>query len=273
LKANIASGFRAPNLAELTSNGAHEGTNRFEYGSQDLQSERSFQADLGALLDFEHISINLSGFYNRVNNFIYYSKVQSTFGGDSLVNIDGEDLFAFQFNQNNAQLSGLELDIDFHPHPLDWLHFQNKISYVRGSFIQSVEGVKNLPLVPAPRWTSELRGNFEKVGKSLSNVYMRFEADHNFRQNRPFLAYDTETETPSYTLLNAGFGADIQRKSKKIFSLHFTALNIADKAYQNHLSRLKYTDNNNVTGRQGVFNMGRNFSIKLNVPFSFNTKK
>jgi hypothetical protein len=26
----VASGFRAPNLAELTSNGVHEGTNRYE---------------------------------------------------------------------------------------------------------------------------------------------------------------------------------------------------------------------------------------------------
>jgi iron complex outermembrane receptor protein len=102
---------------------------------------------------------------------------------------------------------------------------------------------------------------------------VRFEADHNFRQNRPFYAYNTETETPSYTLLNAGAGADVRSKKKTVFSIHFTALNLADKAYQNHLSRLKYTDVNNVTGRQGVFNSGRNFSVKLNVPFSFTSKK
>ena len=273
LKANIASGFRAPNLAELASNGAHEGTNRFEHGSQNLKSEKSLQADLGAVLDFEHISISLSGFYNRVNDFIYYRKLEGVNGGDSLVNVDGEDLMAFQFSQNNAQLSGLELDVDLHPHPLDWLHFQNKISYVRGSFRQLVDGTDNLPLIPAPRWNSELRGNFEKVGKNLSNAYVRFEADHNFRQNKPFYGYNTETVTHSYTLLNAGIGADIQSKNRTIFSLHFTALNIADQSYQNHLSRLKYTDMNNVTGRQGVFNLGRNFSIKINVPITFNQKK
>jgi iron complex outermembrane receptor protein len=32
LRLNVASGFRAPNLAELTSNGIHEGTNRYEVG-------------------------------------------------------------------------------------------------------------------------------------------------------------------------------------------------------------------------------------------------
>jgi len=46
-------------------------------------------------------------------------------------------------------------------------------------------------------------------------------------------------------------------------------MNLGDVAYQNHLSRLKYTDMNNVTGRMGVFNIGRNFGIKVNVPLDF----
>ena len=51
------------------------------------------------------------------------------------------------------------------------------------------------------------------------------------------------------------------------------AINIGDVAYQNHLSRLKYAAENMATGRQGVFNMGRNFSIKLNIPLSWKTKE
>ena len=39
-------------------------------------------------------------------------------------------------------------------------------------------------------------------------------------------------------------------------------------AYQNHLSRLKYAAENIATGRNGVFNMSRNFSIKVNIPFN-----
>lgn len=33
-----------------------------------------------------------------------------------------------------------------------------------------------------------------------------------------------------------------------------------DKAYQNHLNRLKYAPENLLTGRTGVFNMGRNLA-------------
>ena len=47
LKFNVARGFRAPSIPELASNGAHEGTIRFEYGEQNLKSETSFQTDAG----------------------------------------------------------------------------------------------------------------------------------------------------------------------------------------------------------------------------------
>ena len=41
---------------------------------------------------------------------------------------------------------------------------------------------------------------------------------------------------------------------------------MTDVAYQNHLSRLKYADENPLTGRSGVFDMGRNLTFKLTVP-------
>jgi iron complex outermembrane receptor protein len=47
---------------------------------------------------------------------------------------------------------------------------------------------------------------------------------------------------------------------------------MGDVAYQNHLSRLKYLPENLATGRMGVYNLGRSFSIKLNVPLHFQLK-
>ena len=86
------------------------------------------------------------------------------------------------------------------------------------------------------------------------------------KQNHIYRADETETETPSYTLLNLQAGTDIQIGSKKLAEFYIIADNLLDKAYQNHLSRLKYADFNAITGRQGVFNMGRNITMKLIVP-------
>ena len=270
LKANIARGFRAPALAELASNGAHEGTNRYEYGNQTLGSETSLQVDGGLELNYAHFSFAASAFYNRMNDFIFYRKLESVSGRDSLVNLNGDFLPAFKFDQQNAKLYGIEGSVDIHPHPMDWLHFENTISFVRGRFDKSIDGSSNLPLIPAARLISELRGDFKTTGKTFHGLYAKIEADNTFSQKHPFSGYDTETATPGYTLLNAGVGADILgTKKQTVFSLHFAINNISDIAYQNHLSRLKYTAENLVTGRNGVFNTGRNFSVKLNIPLNF----
>lgn len=272
LKLNLARGFRAPSIPELASNGTHEGTNRYEYGDPNLKSETSWQGDLGFEINSEHVLFNASAFYNYINNFIFYKKLSGNSGGDSLVLV-GQDLVpAFQFGQHTARLAGFEALLDLHPHPLDWLHWQNTVSYVRGTFKEAIEGVNNVPLIPATRLLSELKAELLQKGKSFSNLNVYFEVDHTFNQNKPFTAYDTETPTKGYTLLNAGVSANLSSKDKTLFSIYLLASNLTDVAYQNHLSRLKYTDVNAVTGRQGVFNMGRNFSIKLNVPLSFTAK-
>jgi iron complex outermembrane receptor protein len=72
--------------------------------------------------------------------------------------------------------------------------------------------------------------------------------------------------TPGYALLSLWAGTDLQLKGKKVAELYLTADNLLNKAYQSHLSRLKYADMNVVTGRRGVYNMGRNITFKIVVP-------
>lgn len=72
----------------------------------------------------------------------------------------------------------------------------------------------------------------------------------------------------SFTLLNAGIGTNINAFNRGDFmSLYISGENLADVTYQSHLSRLKYASENPVTGRMGVFNMGRNVSVKLIMNF------
>lgn len=274
VKLNAARGFRAPSIPELASNGAHEGTNRYEYGSKNLKSENSLQFDGG--LDFvsEHISLGLSSFYNNLSNFIFYSKLEAAGGGDSLVNVNGDMIPAYKFGQRKAALAGLEASFDIHPHPIDWLHIENSFSFVNGQFAKAIEGAKNIPFMPAPKLTSEIRGNFNHLNNTVHDFYAALELENSFAQNRIFTAYNTETGTPGYSLLNFSIGANlVNRKKQPVLNISAAVLNLTDVAYQNHLSRLKYTAENLVTGRYGVFNMGRNFSIKVNVPLSFDIKK
>lgn len=272
VKMNIARGFRAPGVPELATNGAHEGTNRYEYGEQDLKSETSFQGDLGVELNSEHILLNATAFYNHINDFIFYSKLNSAGGGDSLVAVDGDLIPAFKFGQHNATLAGFEFLADLHPHPFDWLHWRNTLSYVRGRFDEKIENTNNLPFIPATRWLTELRADLLSKGRFFRALEVFAEVDHTFKQNKPFTAYGTETATEGYSLLNAGVTTNIYNGKKTVCTLILLANNITDVAYQNHMSRLKYTDENLVTGRRGVYNVGKNFIMKVNVPLSFKVK-
>lgn len=263
-KFNLSRGFRAPSIPELSSNGSHEGTNRYEYGNRSLVSETSLQTDLGAEFNSEHISVSASLFNNSINNYIFYRKLEAVGGSDSLV--DGN--MAFKFDQRNASLSGFEAVIDIHPHPLDWLHFENTISFVRGRFREGIEGNRNIPFMPAAHWLSEIRADFEGESKFIGNLSLKLQFDNTFRQTKVFTVYNTETVTGGYLLLNAGFSTSIHSKKKSIANIYFNVMNLTDRAYQHHLNRLKYTAENPLTGRAGVFNMGRNFSIKLEIPFS-----
>ena len=143
---------------------------------------------------------------------------------------------------------------------------------------------KYLPFTPAPKWTSELKWELSHHSHStvahhhttdaahrslLNNLYVAVGFDCYLKQTHIYSADGTETPTPAYALLSLSTGTDIQVKGKKIAELYITADNLLNKAYQNHLSRLKYADENVITGRHGVYNMGRNITFKVVLPIAF----
>ncbi len=263
LKLNASRGFRAPNIAEITSNGRHEGSFRFEYGTPSLKSEISHQIDIAYFLNTDHVAFEFTPFVNFISNYIFSKKLTSVFGGDSIPD-PSNPAPAFQFAQSSATLLGGEIYLDVHPHPLDWLHIENSFSYVQATQNKQPDSTRHLPFIPAPKYRGELKAQFKKVGKKLTNAYLKFGIDHYFAQNNYFRAYETETRTASFTLLSAGLGANVKAfNNSKFMSVYISAENLADVAYQSHLSRLKYAPNNPLTGRTGVYNMGRNFSVKM----------
>ncbi|HLF35962.1 MAG TPA: TonB-dependent receptor, partial [Cyclobacteriaceae bacterium] len=263
-KFNFSRGFRAPNIAELAANGLHEGTIRYETGNSGLDAEGSWEFDFALGFNSHHVSVEADLFDNRIGNYIFLTKLKSTAGGDSLT----EGYQTFRFISGNANLYGGEISIDIHPHPWDWLHFENTFSYVLATLESQPDSMKYLPFTPGPKFQSSLKTDIRKIGKVLGNAYIRLGFDNYFPHDRIYSAYDTETATDGYTLVNFGFGTDIISGKKTLCSLYFNITNLFDVAYQSHLSRLKYAGVNYISGRTGVFDMGRNFGVKLIVPVS-----
>ncbi len=262
LKLNVSQGFRAPNIAEIGSNGVHEGTYRYEYGNPNLKSEISRQLDVAYFLNSDHVTFELTPFANFISNYIFSEKLTSVTGGDSIPN-PSDNIPAYKFTQGNARLLGSEIYIDIHPHPLDWLHIENSFSFVQAVQLNQPDSMKFLPFIPAAKYRGELKAQFKSLGKLFNDVYIKFAVDYYVAQYRVYSAFNTETGTPAYTLLSAGIGGNIAAfKRKDFMRLYISAENLSDIGYQSHLSRLKYAPKNMLTRRDGVFNQGRNLSVK-----------
>ncbi|WP_338359813.1 TonB-dependent receptor [Yeosuana marina] len=231
-RVNLASGFRAPNLAELTVDGVHEGTNRYEKGNIDLKIEQNFQTDVALEYKNKHIEFYANGFYNKINDYIFIAPNGQT--------IDGNDVYVY--SQNNANLYGGEVGFHLHPHPLDWLHIESSFETVTGKLTSDAY----LPLIPANSINNSLRVEFDKSW--IKNGYAFVSLKSTFAQNNTGAF---ETATSGYNLLSAGLGGSFKLFNKEAL-VSISGTNLTDKTYINHLSRFK---------TEGIYNMGRNITF------------
>jgi iron complex outermembrane recepter protein len=293
IKANIARGWRAPNVAECGANGVHDGTVVYEIGDPTLNPETSLEEDLSFGMDSKDINFEIDAFNNGLNNFIYAQGLQSVFGGDSINNsLNAAGLGAapvYKYTQGKADLYGGEVSVDLHPSTVSWIDLNATLSMVYGGLKDVPDSVKFLPFVPPTRVTVDLSFPIKSVCDALQNAYLKVGILSCFQQSdiyRQFAIYNglstalTPAEyfasthaTAGYTLLNVGAGGDIFSQSHKVCSIYLICDNVLNTAYIDYMSRFKYDPVNNVTGRVGVFNMGRNFSVKLIIPIDFTNKQ
>jgi iron complex outermembrane receptor protein len=271
----MSRGYRAPNISEISSNGVHPGTNMYQIGNADFKPEFSLQEDVGLAYSSNYVVINLSIFNNHISNYIFNQRLESAYGGDSVL-VAGTQTYKFQ--QGKAELYGGELSIDFHP--VKQLHFENSISAVYAlnksiSPESQTDSNKYLPFVPPLHGASELRFDFNRKRNHIRNGFIKIELAYYSKQHRVYLVDRTETPSPGYALFNAGIGAGItNKKGNTIVNIYVMGNNLFDVAYYDHLSRLKYFYYNadDANPAHGIHNMGSNISFKLDFPLSINLK-
>ena len=251
-KANAGSAFRAPNPAELASNGVHEGTFRYEIGNSNLNPERSYQVDAALEYEGKIVSASASIYNNYVHNFIYASNNGET------ITAEGNLYPVYRYGQVNANLYGAEATLTIHPVP--FIHFENTFGYVHA---QNTSLNKPLSFIPAGTLRNELR--FEPKLKGTNDAYLSVGINSAFKQTRVDEVF--ETPTSGYTLLNAGIGATFNL-GKQPVKLSVSANNILNQKYYDALSRYKPGRLDYQNPNFGIYNVGRNITFGLYVPFT-----
>ena len=289
VKANVARGWRAPNVAECAANGVHDGTVVYEVGDPDLKPETSLEEDVAFGISSKSVDLELDLFNNSIHDFIYARGLQSVSGGDSINNsLNAAGLGAapvYQYTQTKAQLYGGEMVFNWHPRSLPWIELNSTLSVVYGGLSNVPDSIKYLPFVPPTRITADLKFPVKKAGSFLQNAYLKAGVLECFQQNdiyRQYAIYNglntaltpyeynaSTTATKGYVLFNVGAGGDIVSHGRTVCSIYLVCTNLFNTAYMDYMSRFKYYPVNYTTGRVGVFNMGRNISVKLLVPLDF----
>jgi iron complex outermembrane receptor protein len=233
LKINGSTGFRAPNLAELASDGLHEGIFQYEIGKPDLRNEQNLNTEAEINYSGAWLQVGTAFFHNQFYDYVYLAPT-------------GRDTFGFpvyRYRQANARLYGGEASLALMPGGLSGWSLTEEFSTVKG--LLSVGG--RLPYIPAAKWTSRLR--YERnFGKKVQKAYLTIGSQYIFKQNHPAVH---ETTTPAYFLLDAGLGANIVR-GKQVVDIRITGSNLLDRKYADHLSRFK---------NYGLYNIGRNVMV------------
>ncbi|HYK77056.1 MAG TPA: TonB-dependent receptor [Daejeonella sp.] len=251
-KANAGSAFRAPNIAELSSFGVHEGTFRFEIGNDALKPERSFYADLGLDLTTDKLNFGLSFYNNYINNFIYSRQINH-----ETIDAEGQTFPVFRFVQDNANFYGTEASLTLHP--VELIHFENSFSYTHA---QNQTTHSPLPFIPAAVLRNELR--FEPQFKKFTHSYFSITLTNTFKQSR---IADFETPTGGYSLVNASIGGTL-KINKQPLKVNISATNLLNKAYFDHLSRFKPGRLDESDPTLGYFNPGRSIVVGVYIPFN-----
>ncbi|WP_240047142.1 TonB-dependent receptor [Hymenobacter nivis] len=274
LRANVARGYRAPNIPEIGSNGLDPGAHIIYLGNRDFVPEFNVQEDLGVLWKSADFEGSAEVFYNHVNNFIYQAR-QYDAQGQPLRDPVGNS--TYQFQQAAADLYGGEVAFNIHPRALPWASLRTGAALVIGlnqnPELRARVGTAGhyLPLIPAPSARTELRLTApERAGSRLTASYLRVTLDATGPQNRFYAVDGAETRTPGYVLTGLGLGTSLRtRGGREAVQLVLQADNLFDVAYQAHLNRLKYFEYYAAApgGRAGIFSPGRNLSAKVVVPF------
>ena len=273
VKANLARGYRSPNINEVGANGLDPGAHIRYQGNREFVPEFNFQKDISFLAYLKDMDVSIELFDNQISNYIYQARLSDE-NGNAL--IDDQGNLTYKYNQSKARLYGGEATVNLHPNRWKWLNFNNSISYVNGLnknetlIKQFGNDAKYLPFILPLHFRSEIRGTIRKSLGSFTGVYARVELDAFAKQTKIYAVDNTEMPSKGYSLINLGFGGNVKQQSGRVVAQLFVQVsNLFDVAYQSHLNRLRYFEyyQNSPTRNLGIYNMGRNVSAKVIIPF------
>lgn len=195
----VARTERAPQETALYADGPHLATLTFETGSTDIDEETSYNIEFGLEQKKSSYTWAVNAYYNRIDDFIYLAGVDANNDGiadrsdeDGMFELDGE-LLTGVYENEDAEFYGIEAEFVKQLASNSAYDLRGRIfgDYVRAEFDDSDAG--DVPRIPTGRIGLGLDGYRNTWNGTIDLIYVD---DSNNEA-------DLETDTDSYTMLNA----------------------------------------------------------------------
>lgn len=257
LTANVSTAWRAPNVADLYSNGLHQSAVAYEIGNPNLKPEQAYNSNAVLAYAGSRLSGEIGFYNNLINNYIYLKP-------DSVPVIRQRGAFpAYTYTQVRATFRGVDATLNYKITPQLTLTTKNSLLFAYNQTEQNY-----LVFIPPNRSDNSLRYDRSQWGK-LSDVYVLVSGLYVARQNRApavttrqadgqvIFTGDFAPPPPAYFLLGAeaGFTA---RVGAHPLSIILSGTNLTNTAYRDYLNRFRYFADE----------PGRSLILKLRLPFS-----
>ena len=233
IRLNLSSGYRAPNLSELFSDGAHHGTSQYQIGSTSLEEEKNTQYDISyEYTNNENFVLGVDVFYNNIGNYIYLNPTGGVI----------DELPVYDYDQTDSKLFGGEIQLSYQTN-IDWLSFDTSIEYINGEKSNGDYLPMIAPLTFRQDFTIELNDNILEL-----DVLYKSKQDN---------VSEFESRTDSYFTVNLS-GSHKVNMAENSLNVFWSVNNLLNQEYFDHMSRLK---------NLGIHEMGRNIAVGLNYNF------
>lgn len=250
---NFTTSSRAPNPAELFSEGLHHSASRIEIGNLDFIPEKSNKLSLS----FEHedhgLYVSAQPFINLLNDFIVIEPVgiEQTIRGNFQL---------WEYRQTNATLSGF--DVDFEYEVEDHWKYNSQIAYVRG-----YDRTKQDFLISMPPFQFKNKIQYELKSKlyfGLENIYVARQNNYpntNYSiylpQSGDYKTLDISTPPEAHNLLNLDAEIPLHQNKHSNATLNIKVTNLLNARYRNYLNSMRFfTDE-----------MGRNLIVQYTIHY------
>ena len=248
---NHALSSRAPNPAELFSDGLHHAIARIEVGDLRFKSEVGNKTSITYSHVGKTFNFSINPFINNIKDFIVIEPVEirETIRGNFQV---------WEYRQTDAKLIGVDIDASFSIS--DKLNLNHQLSIVKGYDNTMDEPLINMPPV-------NTKNEISYNNKKLKNLKISLQSEYVFAQNEfpnnNFEVYLPITETyeevdisstpDAYHLLNLNASMDFKTSKKSSLNVGLGINNLFNTSYRNYLNLLRFYSDD----------MGRNFLLNL----------